>query len=105
MALLLLLGILDLLAGAALAVSGLVPMQASSFVLWVGIFVLLKGVYSYLAAVLNEFWFDILGIIDIIVGILLFSVYFGIVFPLFFWIGLLLILKAFWSIGVFLINT
>ena len=105
MAVLLLLGILDLLAGVALAVSGLVPMHASTFVLWVGILVLLKGIYSYLAAAVNDFWFDILGIIDIIVGILLFVVYFGLVFPFFFWIGLLLILKAFWSIGVFLINT
>ena len=104
MPLLLLLGVLDFLAGLSLAVSGIVPMHASAFVLWVGVLVLLKGVYSYLAAVMNDFWFDVLGIIDIIVGIMMFSVYFGLVFPLFFWIGLVLILKAFWSVGVFLIR-
>jgi hypothetical protein len=104
MAVLLVLGVLDLLAGVALAVSGLVPMQASVFVLWIGILVLLKGLYSYLAAALNDFWFDVLGIMDIAVGVLLFLVYSGLVFPFFFWIGLALILKALWSIGVFIIS-
>ena len=105
MVMLLLLGVLDMLAGIALAVSGLVPMQASAFVLWIGILVALKGIFSYISAALNDFWFDILGIIDIAVGILLFSVYFGVVFGFFFWIGLILVIKAFWSIGVFMINT
>ncbi|MCD6478178.1 MAG: hypothetical protein J7K87_04200 [Candidatus Aenigmarchaeota archaeon] len=65
--LLLILGVIDILAGLCL----LYPSLFSFMIFYVGIIVLLKGLMSFLSSVLNNYWFDWMGIVDIIVGVAL----------------------------------
>jgi hypothetical protein len=104
MPLLLILGILDLIAGAALAISGFVPLTAVGLILGIGIIVTLKGVISYLAAAGNGFYFDLLGILDMISGVFLILAFYGTSMGFFLWFGVAMILKALWSIAMFMVR-
>jgi hypothetical protein len=104
MPLLLILGVLDLIAGAALAISGFVPLTAVGLVLAIGIILTLKGVVSYLAAAGNGFYFDILGILDMIAGVFLILAFYGTALGFFVWFGIAMILKALWSIAMFMVR-
>ena len=104
MPLLLILGILDLIAGAALAVSGFFPLTAVGLIFAVGLIVTIKGVLSYIMAAGNGFYFDVLGILDLISGIFLLFSFYGIAWGIFLWFGIAMILKALWSIVMFMIQ-
>lgn len=104
MPLLLILGILDLIAGASLAIAGFVPLTAAGLILAIGIIVAIKGAISYLAAAGNGFYFDLLGILDVIAGIFLVMAFYGTVMGFFVWFGIAMILKALWSIFIFFIR-
>ena len=104
MPLLLILGILDLIAGAALAISGFVPLTAVGLVFGIGIIITLKGVISYLAAAGNGFYFDFLGILDVLSGIFLILAFYGTAMGFFVWFGVAMILKAMWSIVMFMVR-
>jgi hypothetical protein len=104
MPLLLILGILDLIAGAALALSGFVPLTAVGLILAVGIITTLKGAISFLAAAGCGFYFDLLGILDVLSGIFLILAFLGTSLGFFVWFGVAMILKALWSIMMFMIR-
>jgi hypothetical protein len=104
MPLLLILGVLDLIAGAALAISGFVPLTAVGLILGIGIIVTLKGVISYIAAAGNGFYFDLLGILDVISGVFLILAFYGAALGFFVWFGIAMILKAMWSIVMFMVR-
>jgi len=69
---LLILGLVDILAGAAI----LFPETFSSLTLILGVTVLLKGIFSFGSAVLNNFWLDWMGAMDIITGLMLLTGFF-----------------------------
>ena len=104
MPLLLILGILDLIVGAALAISGFVPLTAVGLILGIGIIVALKGVISYLAAAGSGFYFDLLGILDMLSGVFLILAFYGTALGFFVWFGIAMILKAMWSIVMFMVR-
>ena len=104
MPLLLILGILDLIAGAALAIAGFVPLTAVGLILAIGVIVVLKGVVSYLMAAGNGFYFDLLGILDVLSGIFLILAFYGTALGFFIWFGIAMILKALWSIVMFMVR-
>ncbi len=66
MVFLIILGIIDILAGLAFASFELFP---QSIIYFLGILMLLKGLYSYITALMGGFPFDLLGLIDIFAGI------------------------------------
>ena len=104
MPLLLILGILDLIAGSALALSGFVPLTAAGLVMVIGIILTLKGAISYLAAAGSGFYFDFLGILDVLSGIFLILAFYGTVLGFFVWFGIAMIVKALWSIVMFMVR-
>jgi hypothetical protein len=104
MPLLLILGIFDLIVGAALTVSGFVPLTASGIIFAIGIIVALKGALSYLMAAGSGFYFDFLGILDMLSGIFLILAVYGTVLGFFVWFGVAMILKALWSIVMFMVK-
>ncbi|MBR9682682.1 MAG: hypothetical protein GOV02_03315 [Candidatus Aenigmarchaeota archaeon] len=68
MVFLILLGIIDIIAGLALASFELFPPSIMHFL---GILMLLKGLYSFITSLLGGFPFDLLGLLDILAGIAL----------------------------------
>jgi hypothetical protein len=104
MPLLLILGVLDLIAGAALAISGFVPLTAVGLIFAIGVIITLKGVISYLAAAGSGFYFDLLGILDMISGVFLILAFYGTALGFFIWFGIAMILKALWSIVMFMVR-
>lgn len=75
------LSLIDILAGFALLLSlkFLVPY---TFLFWLGIIILVKGLYSFLTAVYSGMIVDIMGYLDIGIGIILLLMNFGVVIPL-----------------------
>lgn len=98
------LGILDLILGAALAASTFADMAGNGWVIIFAVIAIVKGIYSVLTAAGAGFYFDVLGWLDLLVGALLLLVNWGIVFPFFLYIGILLILKGLYSFFVGMIG-
>ena len=80
---LIILGILDIIGGILLGVSGMPGSAGNAVFFWFGIIFLLKGAYSILAAAGSGFYFDLLGIMDLIAGIFMFLVAWGVVLDFF----------------------
>ncbi len=99
------LGILDIILGAVLAASTFADFAGNGWVFAFGILAILKGLYSTLTAAGAGFYFDVLGWLDLLVGILLLLVNWGFVFPFFLYIGILLILKGIYSFFVGMIGS
>jgi len=99
------LGVLDLILGAALGASTFVDLAGNGWVLLFGLLALVKGLYSVIAAAGAGFFLDVLGWLDLLVGALLLLVNFGIVFPFFLYIAIMLILKGLYSFFIGMIGT
>ncbi len=104
MPLLLIFGIFDLLVGVALILSPFVPFEGNGFVFSLGLMAIIKGLYSYLAAAASGFYFDVLGALDLALGLCLVLTVYGMVFDFFLWIGAFMIIKALYTIVIFLIR-
>ena len=100
--LLLILGMVDVIAGGILALFGLPLLRGNGFVLSLGILMLIKGVISYLLACANRFYFDVMGVLDLIAGALLLMVVYGIGLFFFPYVGILVIIKGIYSSVVWL---
>jgi uncharacterized membrane protein HdeD (DUF308 family) len=98
------LGILDIIFGAVLAASTFIDFAGNGWILLFGILAIIKGVYSVLAAAGAGFYLDVLGWLDLLVGILLLLVHWNISFPFFLYIGILIILKGLYSFVVGMIG-
>ncbi len=94
------LGFLDLIIGTILVVSQFYTLAGNSIVLFFAVIALLKGIYSTLTAAGSGFYFDILGWFDLISAVLLFLVHIGIIFNFFLYIGIIMIIKALYSIAM-----
>ncbi len=64
---LLLLGLLDVIAGISL----LYPGMFFSILFYIAIAVLIKGFYSFGSSVLNNYWLDWMGAVDMVTGIII----------------------------------
>jgi uncharacterized membrane protein HdeD (DUF308 family) len=73
------------------------PVFASDFFIYFSIICLAKGGWSILSAFISKFYFEFLGVLDIVVGIFLFMLYRGISLPFFSIFGVIIILKGIWS--------
>jgi hypothetical protein len=98
--LLIILGILDIIIGIAVAVSTGIPLVASGVILTLGVIALLKGLYSVGTAAGAGFYFDVLGWLDLIACIFLFMSYWGWVFGFFLYAGILIVLKGLYSFAM-----
>jgi len=86
--LLFILGLFDILIGFAL----LTPNFFNPMLIYLAIIVLIKGGFSLIGSISQNYWFDWMGVVDIIAG---FCLFFNLTIP-YFW--LLLILKGLYSI-------
>ena len=91
------LGILDVIAGIILSLGGMPIFHGNGVVFIVGIAILAKGVYSWIAAMTKNFMLDFPGILDIVAGILILSTSGGFFLFFFAYIGVLEIIKGAYS--------
>lgn len=94
------LGIIDIFAGVVLALSGFVPFSGISFILFLGVLFVLKGIYSTAAAALNGFFFDLLGWFDLALGVFLVLAFFGMYMGIFFFLGVIVMLKGLFTFSI-----
>jgi hypothetical protein len=96
------LGILDIIGGVLLGLSGFIPYMGSGFVSFFGIILIVKGIISWISGAVKGFFLDFMGVLDIIAGIMLILATYGFVLFFFPYIGILLALKGIYSfvIGV-----
>ena len=92
---LLILGLIDIIAGILLIFN-----ISNSIVFFIGIFILLKGIWSIITGASAGFYFDIPGLLDLAGGLLIILIAFGIFSEVFVYFGLILIIKGLYS-GVF----
>jgi uncharacterized membrane protein HdeD (DUF308 family) len=95
--LLILLSIIDLIAGGLLAFCEVFPYAGSAFVGTLGAFMLAKGAWSVLTAAAANFYMDFIGALDIVCGILLVVTTFGFSMHFFVYFAVALILKGIYS--------
>ena len=93
-------GILDIIGGGAIALTALTTLHGNNIVFFFAVIFLFKGIWSILAAAMSGFYFDILGIIDLLASLLLFLINAGFQFGFFFYIGIILMLKGFYSVVI-----
>jgi len=93
-------GLVDILFGGVLAASQYFVYTGSAIIVTLAAIALIKGLYSTLTAALGGFYFDLLGWLDLIVGVLLFLTTLGIHFQWFFWIGIFMAAKGIYSIAI-----
>ena len=89
------LGLLDMIASIALWLS----LKHTAF-LFLGFFLIIKGLWSYISAASARFFFDLLGICDIAAGILLVLQFFGITFPFAVYLAIIVFLKGLYSFAL-----
>lgn len=73
------------------------PSFAAGLLIYFSIICLAKGGWSILSAVISRFYFEFLGLLDVVVGIFLFMLSRGISLPFFSIFGIIIILKGIWS--------
>lgn len=105
MVFLVILGILDLIVGVLLVVSPGGGLAGNGIVFIFAIIVLLKGLYSVLAAAGAGFFLDVMGWLDLITGFFLLLANWGFAYGFFLYVGIIMVLKAFYSIVVGLIGS
>lgn len=96
------LGIIDLVAGVLLMFSN--NFAGVSLILLMGIIILIKALYSLGTAFAAGFYFDLLGILDLIAAVFLLLAFYGIFFHFFIYIGIMMVVKGFYSIIMMLLE-
>ncbi len=91
------LGVIDVVAGIILALYGVPAYKGSGFIATFGGFMLLKGLWSVLVAYRKDYYKDIWGAVDIVAGVLMILLFFGIQHFLFAVAGAVVIIKGVWS--------
>ncbi len=101
------LGILDLISGAIITLGGLEAFQGNGLVLTMAMIMVIKGVWSWLNNLAQPdkgLKFDPMGILDIITGVLLYSVFSGFFLFFFAYFGIILLIKGVYSFVIGLIK-
>lgn len=104
MPLLLLFGIFDIMVGVAGITASLIPLQGNSFIFTIGLLGIIKGIYSILAGVLSGFYFDLLGLLDLVLGIFLLLAFYNLMFGWVIYLGILMVIKGLYSVVIFLVS-
>jgi len=94
------LGVLDIIVGAILCFASGSPFTGNGFVLFFTIIFFLKGLWSFLSSVSAGFFFDIMGILDLLSAILLLLSYIGIAHVFLLFIGIIMVFKGLYSIAI-----
>ena len=95
--LLFVLGILDIVIGGALWWASGGGLGGATIVIFLGAIWFLKGLWSILSAASAGFFFDILGVFDLVSGLFLSLAYFGLGFDFFIYMAILMVLKGLYS--------
>ena len=95
--LLFVLGLLDIIIGGSLWWASGSSLAGATMVIILGIIWGLKGLWSILSAASAGFYFDILGVFDLVSGIFLTMSYIGFSFEVFFYMAILMIMKGLYS--------
>jgi hypothetical protein len=100
------LGIFDIIAGIMLAVGGLPYLPGHGLVITIAIIMIIKGGWSWLSNIASPKGLNIdpMGILDIIAGLLLISVFSGFFLFFFSYFGVILIIKGIYSFVVGLVK-
>ena len=91
-------GLVDVLFGGVLAASPYFKYAGVGIIGILGILALIKGIYSTLAAASAGLYFDLMGWLDLLVGLLLLVSSWGVTFNWFLWIGIFMVIKGVYSI-------
>jgi uncharacterized membrane protein HdeD (DUF308 family) len=91
------LGIVDVIAGIMLSLGWLPYMQGNALVFVVAVIVMIKGAWSWIAALAASQKLDFLGILDLVVGIMLLSTSGGFFLFFFTYVGIIDIIKGIYS--------
>jgi hypothetical protein len=96
---LIILGLLDIIAGGILALTALTGFEGNSILFWFAVIFLLKAIYSIGAAVAAGFFLDVLGYMDLVAAIFMFLIFWGfdLGFGIFLWFGLAMVIKGLYS--------
>lgn len=94
---LMLLGVLDIIGGLLLALSGTIPLSGNGFVLFFAVALVLKALWSILTALGGGFKYDLLGLVDLLSGACLYLVTIGWNTEIFLYLGILVLIKGLWS--------
>ena len=94
------LGIIDIIAGAALALGGFFSYVNNFMIGLLALILILKGIWSVGLAAANHFYFDLIGLLDLASGILLVVATFGFFMDLFSMVGIALILEGIYTVVV-----
>lgn len=95
--LLFVLGILDIVVGGAIWWASGGGLGGATILIFLGVVWFLKGLWSILSAASAGFFFDVLGVFDLIAGIFLMLGYLGLGFGFFIYMAILMILKGLYS--------
>ena len=95
--LLFVLGVLDIIIGGALWWAAGPGVAGATILIVLGIVWFLKGLWSILSAAAAGFFFDVLGVFDLVSGIFLSLAYLGLGFEFFWYMALLMIVKGLYS--------
>ncbi len=100
------LGIFDIIAGIMLAVGGLPYFPGHGLVITIAAIMVVKGAWSWLnnLATPTGLKLDPMGILDVISGLLLISVYLGFFMFFFAYFGIILIIKGIYSFVIGLVK-
>ena len=98
------LGVLDMIAGGVLMFGS--SLTGSGYLLFLAILFFLKAIYSVLTALAGGFLFDVLGWLDLLSALFLLFLYWGFSFGgIFFWVGVLMLIKGIYSFVIaFIMN-
>jgi hypothetical protein len=104
MAALIALGILDAVTGFILMLGPWIPLGGNGILFTLGVIILLKGIITWLMAAASRFFFDPLGILDIIAGACCLIEVSGFHLSVFAWIGFFLLVKGAYCVFIDLIR-
>lgn len=91
------LGVLDVLIGTLLWMSSGNPFTTNAVVLIFAVIWMLKGAWSILSSASVGWFFDYMGIPDLLAGMFLLFSYFGMSFGFFFYLAIIMLAKGLWS--------
>lgn len=91
------LGIIDVIAGIVLALGGIPAFHGNGMVMVIAAIAIGKGIWSWINNLTAGFKLDFMGILDIVTGILLLSVFGGFFLFFFVYIGVIEMIKGAYS--------
>ena len=97
---LLILGLLDVVAGIALGLTRGFPMVNNPLLFYLGVFFILKGLYSLLAAAAAGYFVSVMSWFDLLAGVFHLWANTGAQYPFFLYLGVVMVIKGLYSSGM-----